>query len=565
MSHELLRNPSKRNAMSLASVEDDELEEITVSERKWNGRHLKYLIIIFPAFLVSLAFSMTDTTSGSVSQAVVDDPSIIANPFANSVSVAHYIYKFVTMIAIAWIWMGSVRLLLYLSPAILIFCIAKLKLPVEALKNAVEHFRSIAIPLARFSMFVFMAVYYYIVFDVKNGALNNKGVAKNAGFNDFIALNGIIILAVLSGLIFVESICIRNIGVLFDKMAFADRIKLNNIALKTIDKLEGSIGKSSRELFVFDLTSKTQATNQSKRLFEALSHGRDEVVMSDFVPYFQSSDEAQEAFNIFDKNKDGDIIRSEMRSIVQHIYEERRALTNSLHDIKHAIAKLNKILISVCFFVTFFVALAIFSDDPIKTIVPFSSFLIGLSFVFGQSARDTFDSILFVFVTHPFDTNDVVLVKDERLIVKELGLLTTTFIRFDGQECYFPNSVLNKQTIFNIRRSKAQGEVIKVDVGFDTTMDQITQLNILLKEFLAKNSRDYDVDITVNVIDLNQMSKLTLTMMLNYKRNWMDGKLRMRLKTKFNMELKECLSKLNFRFSLPLQPFTGIEKTEKVE
>ena len=538
MSEKLMRNPSKGKPTSLISTD---IMEDHSSKREIKSRHLKYLILLLPAYFIMLGLTLS--SSGN------------ANPFDMTQDSNHMGYKFVTMLLFAWLWMGLLRIFLFLSPVVVIFVVAMLKLPVEMLKNIVEHIRSIAVPLARFSMYIFLTVYFKAFFFEKK-----DDIGKNT-----VIFNCILVLAVLTGLVFVEAVYIRRIGLSFHEMAFADRIKTNKIALKTIDKLDRCIENTSRDLFNIDLSSNTQALLQAKRLFEALSHGRDEVVMSDFVPYFTSVEEAQEAFNIFDKNGDGDIIRSEMRSIVLFIYEERRALNNSLSDITHAIAKLDKILICVCFFVTFFVALAIFSSDPVKTIVPFSSFLIGLSFVFGQSARDTFDSILFVFVTHPFDTNDVVLVKDERLIVKELGLLTTTFIRFDGQECYFPNSVLNKQTIFNIRRSKAQGEVIKVDVGFDTTMDQITQLNILLKEFLAKNSRDYDVDITVNVIDLNQMSKLTLTMMLNYKRNWMDGKLRMRLKTKFNMELKECLSKLNFRFSLPLQPFTGIEKTEKVE
>eukprot|EP00835_Amoeboradix_gromovi_P006746 NODE_867_length_3586_cov_0.433037.p1 type:complete len:527 gc:universal NODE_867_length_3586_cov_0.433037:1916-336(-) len=519
----------KRNSIgvSMSNIEDYE----TTNLLKFRSRHMLYLIFILPVYFITLGI----TTN--------------YNPVASSDNPNHYAYKFMTMILLAWAWMSSVRLFLYISPVIFIFILQLVRMPVEMMKNYVEHVRSIAIPLARFSMYILMAVYYNAFFTKLKGSFNDPDDELSAVFK---------ILAVLTGLIFIEAIIIRKIGISFHQSAFADRIKVNKLALKTIDKLDKSIN-ASRDLFNIDLSSDSQALHQAKRLFDSVSHGRDVVVMSDFVPYFSSVEEAKEAFTIFDKNGDGDIIKGEMRAIVLQIYEERRALNNSLSDITHAISKLDRILISVCFFVTFFVALAILTSDPVKTIVPFSSFLIGLSFIFGQSARDTFDAILFVFVTHPFDSLDRVYIKGENLVVKELGLLTTTFIRVDGQLVYMPNSVLNKQNIYNIRRSGPQAEAIMVDVSFDTPATKIKELNLKLNEFLALNSRDYDADITVNVIDLENMNKLTLTMLLGFKRNWMDSALRMKLKTKFNLNLKNCLIELGFTYLLPVQPVKRIE------
>ncbi len=528
MSHQITLLESEKRKSSLSAT----TEMLTRPQKtKFTSRHLKYLLVVLPVYLITLGIAASQNT---------------LNPFSKTVTGgAHYGYKFMTMILFGWVFMGIVRLFLYFLPVFVIFVLALFKLPTEMLKNYVEHIRSIGIPFARFLMFVVFAVYYNEFFVI------NANTDKN-DVDDDMVYNILKILAVLSALLFAESLYIRKVGVNFHEMAFKDRIKSNKIALKTIDKLDKAVNTTFE--FSVDLTSDTQAHFQAKRLFESLSRGKDAVVVQDFYPFFSSPEDAQEAFKIFDRNNDGDIIKSEMKGIIHQIYEERRALTNSLDDITHAIAKLDKILVAVCFAVTFFAALAIFSTDPVKTIVPFSSFLVGLSFIFGQSARDVFSAILFVFVTHPFDTNDRVYIKNENLVVKELGLLTTTFVRVDGQECYWPNSELSKQNIYNIRRSQSQNEIIKVAVAFDTPCDKILQLNHELNVFLTEHSREYDPSITVNVIELESMSKLTLTMCLTYKRNWVDGALRMRLKTKFNLKLKEVLLNLGFvYFEAPQQ------------
>ena len=59
------------------------------------------------------------------------------------------------------------------------------------------------------------------------------------------------------------------------------------------------------------------------------------------------------------------------------------------------------------------------------------SVLVSLAFVIGNSAKSGFESIIFLFVVHPFDVGDRVLVRleaeKENLIVHKMHLLTTVF------------------------------------------------------------------------------------------------------------------------------------------
>lgn len=88
-------------------------------------------------------------------------------------------------------------------------------------------------------------------------------------------------------------------------------------------------------------------------------------------------------------------------------------------------------------------------------------------FMVGNSAKNLFEGVIFLFVTHPFDVGDRVFIDGQNLIVKELGILTTVFQRFDGQILYSPNAVLATKPITNIRRSSNITQTIELQIDLD--------------------------------------------------------------------------------------------------
>jgi small-conductance mechanosensitive channel len=53
-----------------------------------------------------------------------------------------------------------------------------------------------------------------------------------------------------------------------------------------------------------------------------------------------------------------------------------------------------------------------------KLLVAFSSILLPSVFVFGNAARSTFESLIFLFIVHPFDVGDRILVDGVSLLVE---------------------------------------------------------------------------------------------------------------------------------------------------
>lgn len=50
-------------------------------------------------------------------------------------------------------------------------------------------------------------------------------------------------------------------------------------------------------------------------------------------------------------------------------------------------------------------------------------------FVFGNMAKTLFEAIVFIFVMHPFDVGDRIEIDGNQMVVEEMNILTTVFLR----------------------------------------------------------------------------------------------------------------------------------------
>jgi small-conductance mechanosensitive channel len=115
--------------------------------------------------------------------------------------------------------------------------------------------------------------------------------------------------------------------------------------------------------------------------------------------------------------------------------------------------------------------------------------VIAISFIFKSAAQNLFDSVIFLFATHPFDTGDRIFLEGDTFVVKQLGLFSTLFTRWDGTETLIANSKLGTLTITNLRRSPPQFENATLQVGWDTTMEQLDALESKMNDWLSKDEK----------------------------------------------------------------------------
>ena len=331
-----------------------------------------------------------------------------------------------------------------------------------------------------------------------------------------------------------------------------------NIASQISDAIALATMKDSKLYKGNQIGSQRSARKLAKLLFTNLSDHKSTLVAEDFVPYFKSEEEAREAFNLFDADRNGDISKEEMREAVQRIYRERRSLSTSLKDMSSAISKLDGVLMFIGLIIVIFIWLLIFNgNSTVSNIVPLSTFVVGFSFIFGNSAKNIFESMIFIFATHPYDVGDLVCIDQEWMFVKEFGLLSTTFRTTVNQEIVAPNALLATQKyIYNSRRSGAQWEYTMIQVAFDTSLETLEQLRAKLRAWTKENDREFGGPLDVNFNSITQQNSVELIIAFEHKSNWQDWGARWERRTKLMRRIKTACEELEIVYSMPPQPIS---------
>lgn len=121
---------------------------------------------------------------------------------------------------------------------------------------------------------------------------------------------------------------------------------------------------------------------------------------------FLKSEEVHTIFPLFEGAETGKISKSSFRNWVVHAYIERKALAHSLNDTKTAVQQLHKLASAVVLVIITVVTLLVMGLATTKVIFVVTSQLLLVGFMFQNMCKTIFESIIFVFVMHPFDVGD---------------------------------------------------------------------------------------------------------------------------------------------------------------
>ncbi|PHH74010.1 hypothetical protein CDD82_5161 [Ophiocordyceps australis] len=258
-------------------------------------------------------------------------------------------------------------------------------------------------------------------------------------------------------------------------------------------------------------------------------------------------DEAEEIFNAFDNDVNGDISLDEMVRKVVEVGTERKAIGEGMKDIGQALRVFDKVLLFVVFLIVIFIFLFFFNSNVLTTVASAGTALLSLSFVFAVTTQEFLGSCIFLFVKHPYDVGDRVDISDTKMVVDRISLLYTVFTRIDCmQVVQVPNIQLNTLWIENISRSKAMVETIELDVSYDTTFEDIELLRGEMEGFVRspENSRDFQPDFNISVGGVGDLDKMTLYISIKHKSNWHNEKVRAKRRSKFMCALALALKKI---------------------
>ncbi|MCL7051609.1 hypothetical protein MKW94_006562 [Papaver nudicaule] len=282
---------------------------------------------------------------------------------------------------------------------------------------------------------------------------------------------------------------------------------------RTVDNFETS-----------EITSEWEARVTAQRVFKHVAKPDAKYILEEDLLRFLRREDIRTILPFFDGAVEtGQIKKSAFRNWVVQAYIERRALAHSLNDTKTAVEQLHKLasaLVSVLIAVVIVLVMGLATS---KVILVITSQLLLVGFMFQNTCKTIFESVVFVFVMHPFDVGDRckidgVMVRIHTLkatsipllcvmhkavhwrfcfeisqlkkiltkvfliwqmIVEEMNILTTVFLKVDMEKVYYPNSVLSTKPISNFYRSPDMLDYVDFMINSSTSSDKI---NLLKKE-----------------------------------------------------------------------------------
>ncbi|GFQ07343.1 mechanosensitive ion channel protein 10 [Phtheirospermum japonicum] len=284
------------------------------------------------------------------------------------------------------------------------------------------------------------------------------------------------------------------------------------------------------------ITSEVEAREAANRIFRNVAkHGHKYIDEEDLL-LFMPKEEVDNAFPLFEGAAESRRIkRSSFRNWVVKAYNERKCLAVSLKDAKTAIEELNKI----------------------------TSLLLAV-FMFGNTLRSVFESIVFVFAVHPFDVGDRCVIDGVQMIVDEMNILTTIFLKPDNEKVYYPNSVLATKAISNFNRSpEMMGDAVEFAVDFNTSAESIAalkakikgkpgmKLDVLGTDSLSKISAlTYGPDTSPKIKEIIDVNKMLMALYVTHTINFQNAGDRGDRRSDLVFALKKIFEELGIRYSL---------------
>ncbi|RHZ60439.1 Mechanosensitive ion channel family [Aspergillus thermomutatus] len=291
----------------------------------------------------------------------------------------------------------------------------------------------------------------------------------------------------------------------------------------------------------------------ARRLYRTFVRDGFETVFSgDLKEAFDNNEEAEAAFTMFDKDMNGDISMEELEAVCVEIGRERKSITASLKDLDSVVSRLDNVLEFFVIVITLIVFLSLISTSAAGVLTSAGSSVLALSWLFSATAQEFLQSVVFVFVKHPFDVGDRVTIYGnagdaglgDDYFVKQISLLYTEFKKMQGHVVQAPNSYLNSLFILNQRRSGALAEAVPIVIKYGTTLEQIDGLRQRLLEFVRSEKREFQTNILTEMRQVTENFSVTLNVVFFYKSNWQNEGLRLQRRNKFICMLMIALQEI---------------------
>ncbi|KAF8380781.1 hypothetical protein HHK36_028275 [Tetracentron sinense] len=314
--------------------------------------------------------------------------------------------------------------------------------------------------------------------------------------------------------------------------------------LSTISRTVDDFGKARSEI-----NSEWEARNCAQRIFKNVAKPRAKYIEEEDLLRFLKRDEIHTIFPMFEGALEtGRIAKSSFRNWVVRAYIERKSLGHSLNDTKTAVQQLHKLASAIVIVIIIVVSLLVMGLATTKVILVVTSQLLLVGFMFQNTCKTMFESIIFVFVMHPFDVGDRCVVDGVQMIVEEMNILTTVFLRYDMEKIYYPNSVLLTKPISNFYRSPDMADTVNFTIDVSTPVENITALKKSIQIYIESKPKYWNPKHSVIVKEIENVDKMKMCLCVLHTMNHQNYGEKNNRRSELVLELKKIFENLGIKY-----------------
>ena len=199
----------------------------------------------------------------------------------------------------------------------------------------------------------------------------------------------------------------------------------------------------------------------------------------------------------------------------------RKNLIKTLNDSSSVLKSMDILFKAIAIGILLFPILGLFNVQLAELWIGLSSIILAFTFIFGNAAKRTFESILFIY-QHKFHVGDVVSIDNSVYTIKEIHLMYTKVERWDGANIDLDHFKLyNEINIINYTTSTFHSNTysLYIDCGC-INENLIKDVNYKMKNYIESLPDKFrDISITVRDFNVPYKARLVLFLQHNYPNN----------------------------------------------
>lgn len=298
------------------------------------------------------------------------------------------------------------------------------------------------------------------------------------------------------------------------------------------------------------IISEHEATLAAEKIFVNVAKpGAKNIDLNDLEGFFMDDEREKIMCHLVGTPNDG-INNIALKNWVVNAYKCRRALTFALNDAKTIVKRLHQIANILVGIIVICIWRLILNIGTTQFFVLVGSQIFLATFIYWDTLKKIFESVKFLFITHPFDVGDHCKVDGAQMVVEEVNLLTTTFLRFDKSKIVLQNSKLVDSSIVNFYQGFAMGDKIDFDVHLSTPLTMIELLRERIILFMERSGHWHSGTRVVLQEDIdNTKKKLKISIIMQHRLKFHDMEMKLSRRELVVEELIRVLRELHMMYS----------------